>query len=138
MRLSATLPVPGVAAKGASVFEHALTWALEAEKLDLPRLSARCECFIAMHWEHLHKYALQLENLSSPARHRIMMGMFHALQSTPKAKITCQACRGKSRYVNGIYAPCPTCVGTGQINVAISYPSFEDFMSWRTTPGGAS
>ena len=32
--------MPGMAAKGACVYEHALMWALEAEKLDLPQLSA--------------------------------------------------------------------------------------------------
>ncbi len=130
--------MPGVAAKGACVYECALTWALEAEKLDLPRLSAQCERFIAMHWEHLHKYALLIDSLSSPARRRVMMGIFHALQSAPTGTVTCQACHGKNRYVNDVYRPCPSCGGSGKTNVAIKYPSFEDFMSWRTRPGGAS
>ena len=130
--------MPGEAAQGACVYICALTWALAAEKLDLPRLSAQCERFIAMHWEHLLKYAALIDRLSGPARRRVMMGMFHALQSAPKGTITCQACHGvRNRDVNGMYGSCPTCRGTGKSNV-IEYPSFNDFMSWRTTPGGAS
>ena len=129
--------MPGVAAKGVCVYESAMTWALEAEKLDLPRLGAQCERFITMHWKHLQQYALRIGSLSSPARHRLMMGLFHALQSSVKGIITCQACPGNGyRYGDG--APCPTCVGTGKVNAAKKYPSFQDFMSWRTTPDGAS
>ena len=140
--------MPGVAAKDACVYVRALTWALEAEKLDLPRLSAQCERFIAMHWEHLHKYTLLIDSLSSPARRRVMMGMFHALQYSPKYTFTCQACHGGGNICvennveddddYSIYARCPTCAGTGETNVVIKYPSFKDFMSWRTRPGGAS
>ena len=131
--------MPGVAVKCACVYESALTWALEAEKLDLPRLSAQCERFITMHWKHLQKYALQIGNLTSPARHRLMMGLFHALQSAPEGTLKCPTCSGtRQRYVDGRFLSCPSCVGTGQVNAAIKYPSFEDFMSWRTTPGGAS
>ena len=125
--------MPGVAGKRARAYEHALTWALEAEKLDLPRLSARCERFIVMHWEHLHTYSLQIASLSSPARHCIMMGMFHAWQSIQR----CQHCFGnKYRNVKGQHASCPDCSATGLART--TYPSVEDFMSWRTTPGGAS
>ena len=125
--------MPGAAAKGACVYERALTWALEAEKLDLPHLSAQCERFIAMHWKHLHKYALRVEDLSSPALRRIMMGMFHALES---AQI-CQYCRDNMyKYPNGIKTSCPDCSSTGRL--ALTYPSVKAFMSWRTTPGGAS
>ena len=131
--------MPGVAVNGACAYEHALTWALEAEKLDLPRLSAQCERFIAMHWEHLHKYALRIDSLSSPARRRVMMGMFHALQSAPRSTITCQACQGSgSRYITGIRKSCLDCTGTGKASVAVKFPAFEDFMSWRTKSGGAS
>ena len=130
--------MPGVAVKGAGVHERALTWALEAEKLDLPRLSARCERFIAVHWEHLHKYALRIASLSSPAQHRIMMGMFHALHSTQKRTFKCQPCSGtKHRKVNGSPVLCLDCAGTGHCAL-ITHPSVEDFMSWRTAPGGAS
>ena len=72
---------PRASAKEACAFMPALTWALEAEKLDLPHLSAHCERFIAMHWEHLHQHSSLIADLSSPARHRITMGTFHALQS---------------------------------------------------------
>ena len=132
--------MPGVAVKCACVFESALTWALEAEKLDLPRLSAQCERFIVMHWEHIHKYALLIDSLSSPARRRVMMGLFHALQLFPKDTITCPSCSGGGRrYVDG--TRCLACVGNGRVKhseLAIKYPSFEHFMSWRTRPGGAS
>ena len=128
--------MPGVAAKGACVYEHALIWALEAEKLDLLRLSARCERFIAMHWEHLHKYALRIENLSSPALRRIMMGMFHALQSTQRLK-RCNPCSGSHFDTNRNVVSCLKCAGTGY-RALITHPSVEEFMSWRTTPGGAS
>ena len=130
--------MPGVAANGACVYERALTWALEAEKLDLPHLSAQCERFIAMHWKHLHKYALRIENLSSPARHRIMMGMFHALEwATPDYR--CSSCNGKGYKTPNLPSTfCMSCSGTGQRITHIKYPTVEDFMSWRTTPGGAS
>ena len=98
--------MPGTTAKGAGYYERVLTWALEAEKLDLPQLGARCERMIVVHWEHLNKYKLLIAALSSDARHRIMMGMFKADKSNPLA----------SRR----------------------YPSWEDFMSWRTAAGGAS
>ena len=137
MRWLDALPVPGAAAKGACVYECDLIWALEAEKLDLPRLSAQCERYIAMHWEHIHKYTQLIDSLSSPARRRVMMGMFHALQSVSKYSITCQACSGdRCRNVDGTYLSCPDCRGTGKTNVAIKHPSFEDFMSWRTRPEG--
>ncbi len=127
-----------MAAKGACVYEHALTWALEAEKLDLPRVSARCERFIVKHWEHLHKYALLIDSLSSPARRRVMMGMSHALQSTKKGTITCQPCSGAFHNINSKLISCNYCAGTGRHALWPRLPSVEDFMSWRTTPGGAS
>ena len=123
--------MPGVAAKGACVYEHALTWALEAEKLDLPRLSAQCERFIAMHWEHIHKYASQIASLSSPGRHCIMMGMFHALQSAQKCTFKCHCCGVKYNIL------CPDCDAAKRFTLT-TYPSVENFTSWRTTPGGAS
>jgi len=123
--------VPGAAAKGACVYEHALTWALEAEQLDLPRLSARCERFIAMHREHLHKYALLIDSLSSPARRRVMMGLFHALQSAQKRStqnqtFKCHSCSGT------LYG------ATGEPLLCTTYPSVEEFMSWRTATSGVS
>ena len=122
-----------MAAKGACVYERALLWALEAEKLDLPHLSAQCERFIAMHWKQIHKYALRIENLSSPALRRIMMGMFHALETAQM----CQQCKGSMfRCLTGISSYCKDCAGTGRF--ALTYPSVKAFMSWRTTPGGAS
>ena len=136
-RLQATQPGPGAAAKGACVYERALMWALEAEKLDLPRLSAQCERFIAMHYEHLHKYALRIASLSSPARHCIMMGMFHALQSAQKCTVKCQPCNKFYFNTYGKLKPCQDCAGTGH-RVLITHSTVEDFMSWRTTPGGAS
>ena len=137
-RLYATLPVPGVAPKDACGYEHALIWALEAEKLDLPRLSARCEHFTALHWEHVQKFALLIDCLSSPARRRVMTGMSHALQSVSKGTISCQACR-KMRQRKGVWfmMDCEICAGVGHCG-AITYPSVEDFMSWRTTRGVAS
>ena len=135
--------MPGVAAKDACLYESALTWALEAEKLDLPRLSAQCERFIAMHWEHLHKYALLIDSLSSPARRRVMMGIFP--MTAPKRTIVCKNCHGNGRMciddddeVGDLYALCPDCDGTGEVNVVIKYPSLQDFMSWRTAPDRAS
>ena len=68
-----------------------------------------------MHWKHLHKYALRNEDLSSLARHRIMMGMFHALDwATPDHR--CSSCNGKgykTLHLPSTY--CMSCPGTGQI-----------------------
>ena len=48
--MQAVQPLPGATAQDTSAYERALTWALEAEKLDLPRLGAACERFLAMNW----------------------------------------------------------------------------------------
>ena len=125
-----------MAATGACDYERALTWALEAEKLDLPRLSARCERFIVQYCEPLHKYALRIERLSSPTLHRVMIGMSQALQSTKKGTVTCQICSGA--YRNGKPISCNYCAKTGRQALWPKCPTVEDFTSWRTTPGGAS
>jgi len=127
--------VPGATTKGACVYERVLTWALEAEKLDLPQLGARCERMIAMQWEHLKKYKLHIAALSSDARHRIMMGMFKmskAVQSRPTAHYsTGCSCSTSCRHCGKTYT-------AAQASTSTNYPSWEDFMSWRTMPGGAS
>ncbi len=123
--------MPGATAKGACFYERVLIWALKAEKLDLPQLSAQCERMIAMHWEHLNKYRLLIAALSSDARHRIMMGMFKAMQLRPTTLSPVCGCNSSCSRCGKAYTAAQASTGT-------CYPSWEDFMSWRTTPGEAS
>ena len=106
--------MPGAAVKCACVYERALTWALEAERLDLPRLSMQCQRFIIMHWEHIGKYALLYESLSGPARARIMK--FQTLKPAIRGPSYVGLGR-RPRRVNGAPPPVP-------------YPTKEEFMSW--------
>ena len=93
---------------------NALMWAAVAEERDLPRLSAHCERYIAINWEQVSKSAELLDKLSSAARNRITTGVFQALQKL------------KDRHANVVPG------------ANVEYPSVEDFMSWRTPPGGAA
>ena len=106
--------MPGATTKGVCVYERVLTWALEAEKLDLPQLGARCERMIAMQWEHLNKYKLLIAALSSDARHRITMGIFKAMQllSTAQYSTMCVC-----------YGSCPRCCKPYIKLPSTSYPS---------------
>ncbi len=49
-RVRRTVAAPSGPAAGTCAYERALTWAMEATELDLPRLSAQCKRFLAISW----------------------------------------------------------------------------------------